>query len=315
MSTGINGNIQVPELIVVAVPNTNRTRDLTPTHSTVGGDGEESPFLEASGGGDAFLDFLRNELIPHVEARYRTKPYRILVGHSFGGLLALHAFLEAPDVFQGYVAIDPSLWWDDEVLVQRIRERGHVDGDRPRTVYISLANNREEPDVPSFMETAGNAFARHLGALAGPHLRSTHTYFGAEDHGSVPLISLYHGLTFLFEGYKPSLVDVRERPSSLVTHFERVSSRLGVDLPPPERYINGIAYAMLSNDEVETALELFRLNVSMYPMSYNVYHRLASAHARNGDTQLAIENYEESLLLHPDNENAKEELEKLRGEQ
>ncbi len=60
MSTG--GNIQTPELIIVAIPNTNRTRDLTPTHTKVGFGGEESAFLEVSGGGDRFLQFVRDEL-------------------------------------------------------------------------------------------------------------------------------------------------------------------------------------------------------------------------------------------------------------
>ena len=149
-----------------------------------------------------------------------------------------------------------------------------------RPVRLEFAILSLKPGVPSFMETAGNAFARHLGALAGPHLRSTRTYFDAEDHGSVPLISLYHGLTFLFEGYKPSFFDVRERPSGLVTHFERVSSRLGVELTPPEQYVNGMASAMLSNDEVDKALELLQLNVSLYPTSYNVYDRLATGGRR-----------------------------------
>ena len=119
MSSGINGNVQIPELIIVAIPNTNRTRDLTPSHTTIGFDGEEAEFLQASGGGDAFLEFVRTELFPKIESDYRTTPHRILVGHSFGGVLVLHALLDAPDMFQSYIAIDPSLWWDDQLLVRQ----------------------------------------------------------------------------------------------------------------------------------------------------------------------------------------------------
>jgi uncharacterized protein len=93
MGAGINGNIQIPECIVVALPNTDRTRDLTPTHTKIDWDGKENPFYETSGGANAFLQFIREELFPIIESSYRTLPYRVLVGHSFGGLLALHSLL------------------------------------------------------------------------------------------------------------------------------------------------------------------------------------------------------------------------------
>ena len=110
MSAGVNGNLQIPELIVVGVPNTDRTRDLTPTRNASRPTGGSDPSLRGSGGGDAFLAFLRDELIPTVDAAYRTTDYRILVGHSFGGLMSLHAFLSEPALFQAHLAIDPSVF-------------------------------------------------------------------------------------------------------------------------------------------------------------------------------------------------------------
>ncbi len=121
MSAGINGNIQVPELIVIAIPNTNRNRDYTPTHSTIGNGGIEVPSLDVSGGGDRFLEFIGDELFPTIDAGFRTLPYRVLMGHSFGGLLTVHALQSAPGMFQSFISIDPSLWWDDQVLVDRAR--------------------------------------------------------------------------------------------------------------------------------------------------------------------------------------------------
>src|SRR6185503_17329473 len=87
---------QIPEMIVVAIPNTNRTRDLTPTHSKIGFDGNEATFLESSGGGDTFLKFMREELFAQIDSKFHTLPARILVGHSFGGLLAIHTLLAEP---------------------------------------------------------------------------------------------------------------------------------------------------------------------------------------------------------------------------
>ena len=76
MSAGPNNNFQIPELIIVAIPNTNRDRDLTPTHSKISWDGKEAAFLETSGGGNTFLQFIRDELFPWIESTYRTLPYR-----------------------------------------------------------------------------------------------------------------------------------------------------------------------------------------------------------------------------------------------
>ena len=72
----------MPEVIVVAVGNTDRTRDLSPSHD---------PKAATSGGADRFLDFFEKELIPFVESEYRTAPLRIFAGHSLGGLFAFHS--------------------------------------------------------------------------------------------------------------------------------------------------------------------------------------------------------------------------------
>ena len=84
---------RIPEMIVVALANTQRSRDFTPTHVASG------PYSAGSGGAAAFLRFMKEELIPQIESRYRTLPQRTLVGHSLGGLLTLSAFVEQPEMF------------------------------------------------------------------------------------------------------------------------------------------------------------------------------------------------------------------------
>ena len=111
------------EMIVVGITNTDRTRDLSPTHvtTTVGG-GNTALQFPTSGGADKFLKFIETELIPEIEKRYRTQPYRILAGHSLGGLFAIHAMLSRPDVFQSYIAVSPALHWDNQVVVKRAED-------------------------------------------------------------------------------------------------------------------------------------------------------------------------------------------------
>lgn len=110
----------IPETIVVGIPSTKqRTRDMTPTHSLKGPNGELTQRGAKSGGADAFLSSLQKELVPLIEAKYRTMPYRVLAGQSLTGLFALHALIQDPASFHAIIAMDPSLWWDGHLLAKR----------------------------------------------------------------------------------------------------------------------------------------------------------------------------------------------------
>ena len=85
-------NGRMSDLIVVGIPNTDRTRDLTPTKAN----GPNAGQFPTAGGADKFLKFIEAELIPEIEKTYRVQPYRILAGHSFGGLFAVHALITRP---------------------------------------------------------------------------------------------------------------------------------------------------------------------------------------------------------------------------
>jgi predicted alpha/beta superfamily hydrolase len=310
MSAGLSGNIQIPELIIVGVLNTDRTRDLTPTHTLQRPEGDD-PSLKNSGGGDVFLKFLNDELIPHVDRTYRTSRYRIIVGHSFGGLLALHALESAPNMFQGYLAIDPSVFWDNQVLVRRARAHP-INGDgRPRTVYLCLSRSY----AGGYAGEAVTQFSKLLEQRVRAGLRSTLQHFDAEVHQSVPHIGLYYGLLFLFDGYRLTPGQLFEQASSLGAHFQQIAGRLSVDVAdilPPERAIDVVAHAFLTAKQVDKAIELFKFNVSTHPASFNAYDSLAQAYSTKGEIQLAIENYETSLRHNPENQEVQRRLSDLR---
>ena len=310
-----NGNDQIPELIVVAIPNTNRNRDLTPTHSLITQIGKENKSMASSGGGDAFIRFLREELVPRIDASYRTLPYRILVGHSLGGLLALHALVTAPGAFQGIVAIDPSLWWDNQIVVRKEKEFLATVKGLHNGVFISVANTPQIGTFnnPRLNEETVSTFARLL-ELNSRGVRSRLKYFAEEDHGSVPLLSLYDGLLFIFDGYKPVWASFLDPPSKVTSHFKNVSERIGVELLPPEQLVNSMGYSLLYElREVDKAIGLFKLNVSLYPKSFNAYNNLAESYLVKGDRALAITNFETSLQLNPQNQRAKDQLQKLKN--
>src|SRR5579863_4883472 len=103
--SSVNGNTVCPEMIVVGIPNTDRTRDLTPTHVTADPPFMDSNFTKTSGGGEKFIEFIEKELMPHIDSAYPTEPYKILIGHSFGGLTAMNALIHHTNLFNGYIVI------------------------------------------------------------------------------------------------------------------------------------------------------------------------------------------------------------------
>jgi predicted alpha/beta superfamily hydrolase len=112
----LGDNDRMPKMLVVGIDSgdvARRTRDLT-TPSTAEIDNRFSP---GGGGADGFVSFIADELIPYVEKNYRTRPYRLLVGHSFGGLFAVYALITRPRLFNAFIAADPSLDWNNQAVV------------------------------------------------------------------------------------------------------------------------------------------------------------------------------------------------------
>jgi predicted alpha/beta superfamily hydrolase len=104
---------QIRPVIVVGIPNTQRRRDLTgPTRFA-----SDSAIAPRVGGSAAFRAFIRDELIPAIDARYPTTSERSIIGESLAGLFIVETFLLEPALFAHSIALDPSLWWDGESLI------------------------------------------------------------------------------------------------------------------------------------------------------------------------------------------------------
>lgn len=313
LGSGINGTFVVPEMILVAIPNTDRTRDLTPTHTEKDFEGKPQPFLKTSGGNPNFFRFLTSELVPHLEATYRIAPYRMLVGHSFGGITAINALYTIPEAFNAYVAIDPSLWYDDRVLLKKAKDFFSRPGLPRRSLYVAHANTINADDTTSNVHfNSILQFNSILESYNRSGIRYAYKYYPADDHGSVPLIAEYDALRFLFDGYKPDLMRTLQQPRSLVEHFAKVSTDLGYPVLPPESMLDLLGHLQLTRDTAK-AMEAFQLNAELYPQSPHVYEALGEGWAAKGDTAQALVWYEKSLALKPGNQRAKDAMAKLKG--
>jgi predicted alpha/beta superfamily hydrolase len=103
----------LPESIVIGISNVDRKHDFTfPT--SIAKDKIDFP---TSGGSENFMAFIEKELQPKVQEMYRTSSIKTIVGQSLGGLLATEILLKKPGLFDNYIIISPSLWWDDQSLL------------------------------------------------------------------------------------------------------------------------------------------------------------------------------------------------------
>lgn len=189
---------QIIEAIVVAIPNTDRDRDLTPTRLAQWTfEGKVLQTFETSGGADNFQTFLSDELIPKIEAMYRCSGQRILIGESFGGLFASYSLLTKPSLFTDYLIIDPAALWDNNYLNRRLQRKAKPDIHPTPNVYFAFANNAHLKNIGVTNREWGERFASALQSDTTINYNVTQRYFEKETHNTVALSGWYHGLRLL----------------------------------------------------------------------------------------------------------------------
>ncbi|HEX5835740.1 MAG TPA: alpha/beta hydrolase-fold protein, partial [Pyrinomonadaceae bacterium] len=273
---------------------TDRTRDLTPAKSTDKNPAGELRFPTA-GGADNFLKFFETELIPEIEKEFRVQPYRIFAGHSFGGLFAIHALITRPTLFNSYVAVSPSLQWENFEALKRAETFLKNQKELNVTLFASLGN---EPGA------IGESFDKFKEALAKTNIKGFEWQaerMSDEDHGSVVLRSHYFGLRKVYADWQAP----RDLTSGAVlgglkgadAHYKKLSEKFGYSIPAPEGLINQMGYQLLFEGKPEEAIATFKANIERYPSSANVYDSLAEAYEQGGRIDLAEPLYDKARSL------------------
>lgn len=322
----VNGNTICPEMIVVGIPNTDRTRDLTPTHVDADPPFIDSAFSKTSGGGERFVSFIEKELMPHIDSLYPTQPYKILTGHSFGGLTVMNVAMNHTKLFNSYICIDPSMWWDKMNFLNTTKKSLREKKFSGTTFYLGIANTMNEGMDITKVRSDTSGSTRHIRSILDLDkyikdqkqngLRYESKYYGNDDHGSVPLITEYDALRFIFNKYRfklspKDLLDARvDIVNKFVKHYQEVSKLLNYKLSPPENMINGLGYEFLQRKQYDKAGGLFKMNVDNYPESFNVYDSYGDYFLAIGDKSKAIEYFKKCLSV-KENPESRKKLDKL----
>lgn len=302
---------RIPEMIVVAIPNTNRNRDMTP-----------------GPGAGTFQRVLAEEIIPWVERNFRAAPERVLFGHSLSGSFAVHTLLNRPELFDAYVAASAPLW----------RYQGLADDMRaglPRAakaraaVYLSVGQHENAPLRDGVQKFA--AALKTAPREAAPAW--SYADMPGEDHSSTPQRSLYTALESRYAAWRfPFFENEGELDQvggldALVSHYWRLADTFGYRAPPPEArllqagriyiaagrhddvlklaatyatdypamaegLVNQVGYDQLQRGEVKRAVQTFERNAGAFPDSPNVHDSLGDAYCRAGDAAAGRRSYQ-----------------------
>jgi len=301
--------MQIPELIIVSIENTNRTRDFTPTHSLNYLDAENIAAFNSSGGANAFMQFIEKELMPQIDSSYRTLSKNLIIGHSLGGLFAIHCLLESPKLFDYYILIDPSWFWDHNYIGKRTRTVLNTKNELKARVYIALANNFHEDERHYKW---GQEFYDLLKKSTSSTIDVKLRYFEDEKHLTVPVPATYYGLRHIFDGFELDINEVCKNPDLIIKHDMEMSQKMGIEIKSDEGFINTVGYIALYDRNIpDIAITIFEINTKNYPTSVNVWDSLAEAYLVKNLKEKAKICYKKILSLQPDHIDAKRKLEKL----
>ncbi|SEH64413.1 hypothetical protein SAMN05660691_00589 [Rheinheimera pacifica] len=275
---------QTPKMIVVGIvnPPQTRVRDLTVTSA----DKQNTQQLDNA---DRFLAFIEQEVIPLVKQRYRTLDYQALSGTSHGGQFAINALVKRPGLFNGVIAISPSLYWDKHQMLELAElamKRQQLQG----RLYVSIANEESTMTEPfqKFVELT----QRH----SSEKLTVANQTFSNETHNTTVLQGQYYGLKHLFSGW--AIPESPQTLADLQTIFENRSELLNTQMVIPEDTAAGYGQWLQYLNRQDDALALLKWNRKTYPQSLNAHVALIRAYLHfklADDAKAALENALKSI--------------------
>lgn len=274
----------LPEMIVVGIRNTNRTRDMLPTSVTL-------PNGRCLGGGAAvFLDFIANELIPFMKTNYRVGDYRVLCGTSASALTVVYEYLSQRVGFSAYLASSPTLNWDERLMFRMVDERESLGlpTDAPLAMFCG------GHDQGTIAEDC-RAFDEALRTLDPDNQRvNFHTY---EADGHCPFEGFRNGLLWVMKDWRVSQELMDHGINEVSKHFEALRANHGFNISV--RAYEELAHRWSSSGRLGDAVTWLRQGRAAYPESTDIIFGLALCLIRDEREDEAREMLQKATATHP----------------
>ena len=269
-ATRISGDGHSPEMIVVAIANTRRNRDMIPGSDTA----------------PKFFRFIAEELFPFVKKEFRADDQRILYGASNAGLFVVFSFLENPDGFAGYIASSPTINWRKDFMSEKAKGLMAKNVRLNQFLYI-IYGDRDFAEVPAALAD----FLPLLEAMRAKGLRLQTKYLPEATH--VPLNSLQHGLMSMYEGYRyPDEMRNSGGLAALKAYYVDYSKKAGRTVKPPQVTISRLGqWLLLEKKDVKEACRVFEHALQLYPGDFACTALLAIGYYNDNAADLAKKYY------------------------
>lgn len=269
---------QMPQSILVGIVQVDRGKELAQI---------SSPGEPDSSGASRTILFLKNEVIPLAEARYRTLPSRIYIGHSFGGIFGLYCILQAPDLFNAQIAADPSLWKQSSIVdvLPELIKAGRTGISH---LYITQTDGMSDGELfaklNKNMESQKNASFRY----------DFHKMPPSVGHDLSLLPSISAGLIKLFQDYAPP-ADSDMSFDEFKAHFSKPV--LGAIYTPTVGKVREFALNKFHLKKHGEAIKAYQFVLTLNPDSLPAYERLCDLSMRVGNMQQALEYADRAIAI------------------
>jgi len=317
---------QMPQSIVVGITNTDRLRDFTPTNVKF----SRKHNTETSGGANNFAKFLNEELHCLIAENYSIENNTTLVGHSTAGLFAIYSYLSNDSVIDNFIAIDPSLWWDNENLVKQSQKRINNVNLRDKSLYVAVANNIGERMDTTKVRRDRSEITEGIRANLKFHdvlsknkkdLDFEWEYFKNEDHGSIIIPGQYNGFKSVFSWFPfkelwrlntPQGYSAEELTGPFYEHYKKLSVRMKREMKPDWALVNEIATFMLEGHDLpKKALAYLEMNAYFHPNNSKSFVALGDFYMSQKDKDDAISNYKKAIEI-DNNKDAQQKLKAIK---
>ncbi len=284
--SGYNNNRPVPQMILVAVLDGDRNCDFTATHAPVQG-----PLrFPTSGGAAAYLEHVQKELRPFIDTNFRTSG-SILAGWSLGGLFTFYTFLEKPELFAAYIAISPSLWWNNQEPLGWAKDRIPNGAEFQQRLVITqgaleggnIGNSVKGGIVPllEVKKAKGWVYVEIPGV----------------SHNYTPYKALYEGLQAAFPGFAVPQNELNQGLDAVKKHYANVSAGYGYTVNVPDDVYAALVRGWFNSHDPGEILPITAQWTVTYPQSAVAWYFHGRIHQLSNDLDKTRACFQKAVAL------------------
>ena len=285
----LQNNNRAPEVIIVAIENTNRLRDLYPTVNK-----EPQGPVGEGGGAAKFLAFIEQELMPLINKSYRTHNFNVIAGGSAAGVFALYTMQANPELFQAHIAYSPAVWWNYGAPVKATKSFINKSKDLNNYVYINIG------EEAGLMRERYNELQQALQSNSLPNLRFFSDAFENVSHNLTSAAGAFNAYHHLFLPKQMPISDLTDDVASIDAYYQNLSQQWGEQIAPPDRAVRSLGYNLTGSKQFDRAIEVFKYNIKNHPKSVDAFSALSYGYEMQGDTRQALEQMVSALEIADD---------------